>query len=183
MYQQIGERLVGKRVMDAGCGLGLGTARLAQAGALAIGVDKVGEHIDFARSCYPWLVFSKVDLALGVKFYPTFDAVVCIEVLEHLDDPYACIRTCVRNMKPGGRMWFSTPNARAFPGGHSGNPEHVREYTSEEASELLGVFGDVRVLNPWTLEPVRGGVVSDGTLTPLLYEVSTGRPGGEVRVA
>src|SRR5208282_2506133 len=43
----------GKRVLDAGCGAGYGSAELAQAALWVVGVDVAAEAIDFARAHYP----------------------------------------------------------------------------------------------------------------------------------
>ncbi|HET7585537.1 MAG TPA: class I SAM-dependent methyltransferase [Gemmatimonadaceae bacterium] len=39
-----------------------------------------------------------------------FDAVVCIEVVEHVEDPFALTRELFRVVKPGGRVFITTPN-------------------------------------------------------------------------
>src|ERR1700690_3749056 len=42
----------GKRVLDAGCGAGYGSAELAQQAESTVGVDRAGEAVEFARAPY-----------------------------------------------------------------------------------------------------------------------------------
>ena len=40
----------------------------------------------------------------------TFDAVTCLEMLEHVPDPASIVAACARLVKPGGQVFFSTIN-------------------------------------------------------------------------
>lgn len=40
----------------------------------------------------------------------SFDAVTCMEMLEHVPDPAAILSACARLLKPGGRLFVSTLN-------------------------------------------------------------------------
>jgi SAM-dependent methyltransferase len=86
----------------------------------------------------------------------TFDAVLMTEVYEHLRDyPVRSLEETARVLKPGGRLYFTTPNAayvvarlRALAGRSTGSPlpdwigglphaRHAREYTFPEVDELM----------------------------------------------
>jgi len=41
-----------------------------------------------------------------------FDVIICADVLEHLEDPWSCLKRIVEHLKPGGMMIFSIPNFR-----------------------------------------------------------------------
>lgn len=46
----------------------------------------------------------------------TFDAVICIEVLEHVVDPFQAIRELTRVLKPGGKLLLTTPFLTTYHG-------------------------------------------------------------------
>jgi len=112
--------LRGARVADVGCGGGLLSEALAKAGARVTGIDlgeKVIEiarlHMHEARLETPNLeidyrVQSSADLAAAEP--ESFDAVCCMELIEHVPDPAALVGDLVRMLKPGGVLVMSTLN-------------------------------------------------------------------------
>ena len=48
--------------------------------------------------------------ALAASKAAEFDLVTCLEMLEHVPDPAAVIRSCAELVKPGGKVFFSTIN-------------------------------------------------------------------------
>ncbi|MEM8984137.1 MAG: bifunctional 2-polyprenyl-6-hydroxyphenol methylase/3-demethylubiquinol 3-O-methyltransferase UbiG [Pseudomonadota bacterium] len=110
--------LNGARVVDVGCGGGILSESLARAGATVTGIDLAGEALSVARL---HATASNVDInyrelpssALANEEPGTFDAVTCMELLEHVPDPQALIDDCVTLLKPGGKAFFSTINRTA----------------------------------------------------------------------
>lgn len=112
--------LRGARVADVGCGGGLLSEALAKAGARVTGIDlgeKVIEiarlHMHESRLEMPNLdidyrVQSSADLAAAEP--ESFDAVCCMELIEHVPDPAALVSDLVRMVKPGGLVVMSTLN-------------------------------------------------------------------------
>ena len=100
------EELAGKSVLEAGCGGGQHTAFMAARGARVTAVDL--NTIGIARERtkeFPNVRFVEADAAamdLGEKF----DAVVCVGVIHHTDDPDKTVRNLIRHAKPGGRVAF-----------------------------------------------------------------------------
>ena len=78
----------GKRVLDAGCGIGYGTALIANVASEAEGIDISQEAANMAVHRYPLSNGCIFWHAAIEKFtpYKPFDVVVALEVLEHLDD-------------------------------------------------------------------------------------------------
>lgn len=79
----------------------------------------------------------KVGLAqdAGTLFKPhSYDAVVSYEVLEHVPDVDAFLAALEGMLKPGGRVYLSTPDG-TFGTGH--NPHHLRVYRSIDLVDLL----------------------------------------------
>jgi SAM-dependent methyltransferase len=139
----------GKRVLDAGCGAGYGSAELAQAALSVVGVDRAVEAIDFARAAYrlPNLRFERASCTALPHPDGAFDLVVAFEVIEHLEDWREFLGEARRVLAPTGQFMVSTPNRRYYaesrgPGG--ANPFHVHEFGFEEfGAELRGVFAHV----------------------------------------
>ena len=105
----------GKRVLDVGCGGGLLSEGLADLGAAVTGIDLAEKALGVARL---HLLESgrRVDYrqvaveALAAEQPASFDAVTCLEMLEHVPDPASVVRACAELVKPGGQVFFSTIN-------------------------------------------------------------------------
>lgn len=103
------------RVLDVGCGGGLLTEAMAAEGARATGIDLSEQLIDIARL---HLLESGLQAeyrvvsaeALAAEQPGTFDAVTCMEMLEHVPDPQAIVQACFDVLKPGGSLFLSTIN-------------------------------------------------------------------------
>ena len=78
----------GKRVLDAGCGAGYGSAELARNADTVVGVDCAAEAIEFARTHYAAhnLTFEVGSCEALPCDDATFGLVVAFEVIEHLED-------------------------------------------------------------------------------------------------
>lgn len=140
-----------KRVLDAGCGAGYGSAELARAALHVTGVDNAADAVAFAREHYPLpnLTFEQADVTALPFADGSFDLVTAFEVIEHLADSPSFLREARRVLAGDGQLIVSTPNrlyyaeSRAVAGP---NPFHVREFEFEEfVAALREVFPDVRV--------------------------------------
>ena len=107
--------LAGKRVLDVGCGGGLLSEGMATRGAIVTGIDLSEKPLGVAR-LHLLESGQKVDYrmiaveALAEEMPGTFDAVTCLEMLEHVPNPSSAIAACARLVKPGGEVFFSTLN-------------------------------------------------------------------------
>jgi len=107
--------LAGARVLDVGCGAGLLSEALAREGAHVTALDLAPELIDVAKL---HLLESGLTVdyrlqsveALAAQAPASFDAITCMEMLEHVPDPAAVIRACATLLKPGGQLFLSTLN-------------------------------------------------------------------------
>ncbi|MEZ5352786.1 MAG: methyltransferase domain-containing protein [Bryobacteraceae bacterium] len=73
----------------------------------------------------------------------TFDGVVSVEVLEHVERDGDFVREVSRVLKPGGFFLMTTPNGESIV---NNNPDHKRHYTRLQLEELLKQhFSEVRV--------------------------------------
>ena len=128
----------GKEVLDAGCGVGYGTALLAQEAARAVGVDIDAQALAYARERYRAanLEFRRMDL-LDLDFADaSFDVVCSFEAIEHLAHRDAFLAGAARLLRPGGALVVSTPRAERTTERPS-NPHHRVEYSREDFEALL----------------------------------------------
>ncbi len=127
----LGARMCGgKKVLDAGCGVGWGTLLLLQSGAAAAsGIDLDVEAVENARKSVPTADIRQGDLAELPWPDETFDLVVCFEAIEHVQRQERVLDELVRVMRPEGILMVSSPNPLVYP---AGNPFHVHELTPDE---------------------------------------------------
>jgi SAM-dependent methyltransferase len=151
VYEWIAARVAGRRVADIACGEGYGSHVLARTAASVVGVDANPEAHEHARLRYVEanLRFER-DLVETFGAPSSFDAVVFLQTIEHVQDPVAVLEHLRSILAPGGVAYVSTPNLLTIapPGASkSDNPWHVKEYRAEEFRELCrAVFADVEVL-------------------------------------
>jgi SAM-dependent methyltransferase len=151
VYEWIGARVIGMRVLDMACGEGYGSEVLSRSATAVLGVDGNPEAHEHARLRY---VRQNLQFEWGaVETYGepgSLDAVVFLQTIEHVQDPVAVLEHFKSLLAPGGTVYVSTPNllTLAPPGAaKSSNPWHVREYRADEFRELCAtVFGEVEVL-------------------------------------
>ncbi len=123
----------GERILDLGCGTGHLTARIAEAGAIVVGLDHSAAMLEQARSAYPLLEFIQGD-ARDFRFETVFDAVFSNAVLHWIKEPEAVLR-CVRNaLKEGGRFVAEL--------GGKGNVRRIAEALWLAAGKMGANFGD-----------------------------------------
>jgi len=133
---------IGRRVLDAGCGSGYGSAALAATAAAVTGIDAASGAISYAREHYPAgnLKFAQVSCAALPFCAGTFDLVVAFEVIEHLADWPAFLSEACRVLAPGGVFIISTPNREYYADSRrklGPNPFHVHEFDHTEFSAVL----------------------------------------------
>ena len=108
------EPLRGLSILDIGCGGGLLAEPLARLGATVTGIDAAERNIDIARA-HAETVGAKVtylpctaeDLAVGGHQY---DAVLAMEIVEHVADLGSFVAASADLLKPDGLMFVATLN-------------------------------------------------------------------------
>ena len=106
--------LEGLSLLDVGCGGGLISEPLARLGARVTGLDPAAENIEAARRHAAGERLA-IDYRAGraedlLAEGSTFDALMCLEVVEHVPDPAAFLKVCAGLVRPGGLMLLSTIN-------------------------------------------------------------------------
>lgn len=134
-------RRVGGRVLEIGTGTGYGIEIIAPSAESFVTLDKfrspevecLPQGVEFLEATVPPLPFDD----------ESFDCVVSFQVIEHIKRDRAFVDEVRRVLKRGGKFIVSTPNR---PMSLTRNPWHVREYTAEEFSALVGDFSAVEAL-------------------------------------
>lgn len=103
------------RIVDVGCGGGILAEALARTGADVTGIDLSELSLEVARQHAKRgglvIDYRHVDVeTLADEQSGTFDAVTCMEMLEHVPYPDRVVAACARLLKPGGVAFFSTIN-------------------------------------------------------------------------
>src|SRR5947208_8973177 len=109
VYEWIGARVTGRRVLDMACGEGYGSEVLSRGAASVVGVDANPEAHEHARLRYvrPNLRFER---DLVESFAEPCDAVVFLQTIEHVQDAGAILDHFSSMLEPGGVAYISTPN-------------------------------------------------------------------------
>jgi ubiquinone/menaquinone biosynthesis C-methylase UbiE len=157
-YYRALEYIDGRRVLEVGCGEGIGAARLAEKAESIVAVDRSKSAIQTAHYAY-----AKQNIEFAIMEVPplrfddkSFDAAVCFQMVEHLNEPEPLLREIHRVLRDDGVALFATVNKEETI---SDNPYHVHEFTAAEFDKLLnrffpsvelyGVFGDELFARYW----------------------------------
>ncbi|MEN2768753.1 class I SAM-dependent methyltransferase [Ornithinibacillus xuwenensis] len=92
----------GNRVLDVGCGDGYGTYKLNELGYKAVGADLSVEMITKAKERLFDIPFFQADIGNLPFQSNSFDAILCINVLEWTEIPALALKELRRVLKPGG---------------------------------------------------------------------------------
>jgi SAM-dependent methyltransferase len=151
------------RILDVGCSFGYGTAAVAArgpAGREVVGVERDPDHLKKARVRYPWLRVMPGDANALPVADGSADAVLLLDVIEHIARPELALSEAARVVRPSGvvivsvphrgllrwldalnlyasarRRWPSLPPLEAAT--ESGGGPH-RHFTASELVDLLG---------------------------------------------
>ena len=168
----------GKRVLDAACGEGYGSALLAGDAREVLGLDIAEQAIAHASARYATLAnlrFAQGDCTALALPDASVDVVVSFETLEHVAAQEALVAGFARVLTGDGVLIVSSPDKRAYSD-VSGfrNEFHVRELYREELLALLGahfpfvyLYGQKLLFQSaiWALEAGQGSGIAAATAT------------------
>jgi 2-polyprenyl-3-methyl-5-hydroxy-6-metoxy-1,4-benzoquinol methylase len=156
--REIGPLLPAKaeRVLEIGCGAGATLAWIKGAGIAGetVGVEISSTAATAARTCVDRVVQANAEVDALPDDLGQFDLILCLDVLEHMVDPWAFVNRIQQRLKPGGQFISSIPNVRHFKAlaplllagrweyqeiGGILDRTHLRFFTEGSARELMTV--------------------------------------------
>ncbi len=141
-----------KIVLDAATGTGYGAALLANTANWVVGVDIEAEALTetFRYRDLTNLRFTQMDCVHLSFQEAVFDLIVAFEMIEHIAECREVLGEFCRTLRPGGQLVVSTPNRRPDSPVPPLNPNHVKEFSSEEFEALLqDFFSKVELFGQW----------------------------------
>ena len=108
--------LMGKKIVDIGCGGGILSDAMARQGAQVLGIDLAVKSLKVAQlhaleAGTQGVQYQEISAEqLAEQQAGQFDVVTCMEMLEHVPDPASVVQACAKLVKPGGWVFFSTLN-------------------------------------------------------------------------
>ena len=143
---------LGRDVLDVGAGIGTFTRLAADAGAFVTAVDPEFATALRARFAGDLRVQVVEGAADDVPSDRRFDSILCFNVLEHIEEHEAMLRSLSQRLRPGGRLLLLVPAHAYLYGGFDRAAGHVRRYDKPTLHKLLQradlVVEDVRHVNP-----------------------------------
>jgi 2-polyprenyl-3-methyl-5-hydroxy-6-metoxy-1,4-benzoquinol methylase len=155
--QRLRELHAGGEALDFGAGTGQLTRRLATSKMFrsVTGADLYPRGNDLA----PEIGWIQGDLNDSLPASPaSYDSIVAVEVIEHLENPRAVCREIFRLLRPGGQTLLSTPNNESWRSivalvvrghfvafGDTAYPAHITALTRLDLSRALAEAGFVQI--------------------------------------
>lgn len=139
VYELVAKMVEG-RVLDVGFGTGFGCHLLAMRADELLGVETNADCVNFARRAFPNdnARFELGDITeADAKRIGTFDWIVMIDVLEHIERDARALKCAAKLLRTDGTFVCSTPNAASR---YRKSDNHVREYTPESLTALLAKY-------------------------------------------
>jgi SAM-dependent methyltransferase len=141
------ERFIGRRTLEVGTGIGIFTHRLLARCDLVVGVDVVPEFV--ARCATRFASAANLELhhaAMGCGVPPplagrSFDTIVCMNVLEHIEDDQRTLADLFTLLEPGGRLVLVVPQYPWLYNALDANDGHYRRYRRPGLAARLGTAG------------------------------------------
>jgi glycosyltransferase involved in cell wall biosynthesis len=133
----------GSRVLEIGAGMGNISRHLSPRRKLYAATDINDEYLEYLQSMFrhrPAVCVRKLDTERPEAFAELageMDTVVCLNVLEHIEDDAAALASMRTVLRPGGRLILLVPNDPRAYGTIDKQIGHFRRYTPAGLTDLL----------------------------------------------
>lgn len=137
---------LGSKVLEIGAGLGNLTRRFTPREHYTA-TDLNPLYLDYLRGAFrdrPYFDVAKCDLLVSSDFDALrgrYDTVVCLNVLEHVEDDHAALVNIASALQPGGKAVVLVPQGQALYGTLDEVLEHKRRYSREALGAALAKAG------------------------------------------
>ena len=139
-------RYMGRRVLDAGAGIGNFTALAAEVADHVTAAELSPANLAvlrerFAGSAVVDVAQFDLDGDLSPLAARNFDTIVCLDVLEHIEDDIAAMRRLRQLVRPGGHLLVKVPACPWLYGSLDVASDHYRRYTPRELRDKAAIAG------------------------------------------
>lgn len=138
---------IGRKVLEIGAGTGNMTRHLCSRRQLYVATDVGAEDTAHLRNLFrhrPVVCAHQLDAARPDDFLPfrgQMDTVVCLNVLEHIEDDKGALQSIRTSLAPGGRLILLVPNDPRAYGTIDKQIGHYRRYTPESLRTVVADAG------------------------------------------
>jgi 2-polyprenyl-3-methyl-5-hydroxy-6-metoxy-1,4-benzoquinol methylase len=136
-------------VLDAGCGWGVTLAALETSGYRTVGLDVSPQILQVLDTPQRQLVEADLTQPAPAHVKGTFDAVLALDVIEHIDDDHAVVATLGTLLKPGGYLIVSVPALPDLFSEFDRVQGHRRRYTMDRLATAFENTGVTLVRSFW----------------------------------
>lgn len=133
----------GCSILDFGCNYGHAVRLLKNSGYQSVGVDISKEAIEYGKSLKISDLFLLSEVDLGKE---SFDAVLLMDVIEHIEDDKNTLSDVYSKVKPGGIVLITVPAFMFLWGVQDEVSHHFRRYRLSELESLTQQVGDFQVI-------------------------------------
>jgi ubiquinone/menaquinone biosynthesis C-methylase UbiE len=131
----------GGAILDVGCGVGDNLRSIERNDLKLFGIEYASASVEFAKSSVSGKAVLFQGSATKLPFRSEkFDLVLCIEVLEHIEDQHKALHEIRRVLKADGKLVLSVPYRHWFPVYYT-HMGHYRHYTRSGLVQLLNSAG------------------------------------------
>lgn len=126
-------------VLEVGCGVGTFTKRLAQAPALSrlLSIDVSEAAVSYCQRTIQSPTLELRHAAVDQIVSEQFDLVVCMNVLEHIEDDCGALRAMLGLLRPGGTLFLLVPAHGWLYTAFDVESGHWRRYSKRRMKELI----------------------------------------------
>ncbi|AEG61042.1 class I SAM-dependent methyltransferase [Desulforamulus ruminis] len=126
------------KILDAGCGAGGNMVFLEKYGSV-MGIDISPEMVEHCKKIG---LMARRESVTRLSFEDqSFDLVLCLDVLEHLENDQKALEELKRVLRPGGLLLITVPSFSWLWGRHDELNQHYRRYDSGELQQILQSAG------------------------------------------
>lgn len=142
-YKSVLKLVQGKKVLDAACGVGYGTALMASVAEEVTGIDISCEAVQYAKKRYSDIGnVSYLEASIAELPFPdkTFDIIISFETIEHVNEAIqnSFLKEIRRCLKDDGILVMSTPDKRTYSDIPNFNNEfHIKEFYFDDFDIFL----------------------------------------------